>query len=354
MMEPLHDTLRVNSDAQRRRDLVERFGMPQGVVSRLGEAAVLDTWESFGGGDTDLNEVASAKLFEPEGSYITPPGLKAAKPETHRRSLLPERYPESDLFICDVLDAMPKDAMGHMEHPIFSLTKRPDLEIRRYEHNGVSLEVTPSVKGIATIFDKDLLIYVISQLVAKINAGISPHRVVRFRAYDLLVSTNRGTGGREYDLLESAFERLAGTRLKTDVQTDQQRTRQGFGLIESWKIVERLADNRMDAIEVTISDWLFRAVVAEEVLTLHKDYFRLGSPIDRRLYELARKHCGRQRQWKIGLALLQKKAGSRSSLREFREALRDRSKSDHLPEYCCSLDEETDQVSFTRRVTADT
>ena len=31
-----------------------------------------------------------------------------------------------------------------------------------------------------------------------------------------------------------------------------------------------------------------RAVLAEEVLTLHRDYFRLGSPIDRRLYELAR------------------------------------------------------------------
>ena len=105
----------------------------------------------------------------------------------------------------------------------------------------------------------------------------------------------------------------------------------------------------MDWVEVTLSDWMYRAVLAEEVLTLHRDYFRLGSPIDRRLYELARKHCGLQQEWRIGLALLQKKTGSRSSLREFREAIRERSESDHIPEYRVCLDEEADQVIFRRR-----
>jgi hypothetical protein len=36
-------------------------------------------------------------------------------------ALLPERHPHHDLFICDVLDAIPKDDMASMEHPIFSL-----------------------------------------------------------------------------------------------------------------------------------------------------------------------------------------------------------------------------------------
>ena len=281
--------------------------------------------------------------------YVEPPDLKQAKPATHRRTLLPERYPQSDLFICDVIDASVKDITGQMEHPIYSLSKKPDLTIRRYEHNGVNLEVTPSVKGIATIYDKDILIYAISQLMAKLNSDIPPQRTIRMKAYDLLVSTNRGVSGREYNQLEEAFERLAGTRLKTDVRTNDERTRHGFGLIESWKIVERRSDNRMDWVEVTLSEWMYRAVLAEEVLTLHRDYFRLGSPIDRRLYELARKHCGLQQEWRIGLALLQKKTGSRSSLREFREAIRERSESDHIPEYRVFLDEETDQVVFRRR-----
>lgn len=283
------------------------------------------------------------------GKYTSPKDLKQAKPTTQRRVLLPERYPQADLFICDAVDTSIKDIAGQMEHPIYSLQKRPDIEIRRYEHNGISIEVTPSVKGIATIFDKDVLIYSVSQLMAKLNAGIAPHRTIRMKAYDLLVSTNRGVGGREYKLLEEAFERLAGTRLKTDIRTNDERTRQGFGLIESWKIVERRSDSRMDWVEITLSDWMYRAVLAEEVLTLHRDYFRLGSPIDRRLYELARKHCGAQKEWRIGLALLQKKTGSRSTIREFREAVRERSGSDHLPEYGVSFDDEADQVIFRRR-----
>ena len=295
--------------------------------------------------DLQPNETAG----KAQEKYIEPPDLKQAKPATHRRVLLPERYPQSDLFICDVIDASVKDITGQMEHPIYALSKKPDLAIRRYEHNGVQLEVTPSVKGIATIYDKDILIYAISQLMAKMNADIPPHRTIRMKAYDLLVSTNRGVSGREYNQLEEAFERLAGTRLKTDVRTNDERTRHGFGLIESWKIVERRSDERMDWVEVTLSDWMYRAVLAEEVLTLHRDYFRLGSPIDRRLYELARKHCGLQQEWRIGLTLLQKKTGSRSSLREFREAIRERSESDHIPEYRVGLDVETDQVVFRRR-----
>jgi plasmid replication initiation protein len=68
-----------------------------------------------------------------------------------------------------------------------SRCQRPDTAIRRYEHNNVTIEVTPSVKGIATIFDKDILIYVVSQLVAKKNGKVPLHRTVQLRAYDLLV-----------------------------------------------------------------------------------------------------------------------------------------------------------------------
>jgi plasmid replication initiation protein len=64
-----------------------------------------------------------------------------------------------------------------MEHPIFSLATRPDTRVLHYAHNDVEVTVTPSVKGRATIHDKDILIYCVSQLVAALNAGraISPH-----------------------------------------------------------------------------------------------------------------------------------------------------------------------------------
>ncbi|GAA3277744.1 hypothetical protein GCM10020258_60170 [Sphingomonas yabuuchiae] len=90
-----------------------------------------------------------------------------------RTPLLPVRHPNQDLFICDVLDAIPKDDMASMEHPVFSLSTKPDNRMRRYEHNGNVIEIIPSGKGLATIHDKDILIYCISQLVAKLNRGES-------------------------------------------------------------------------------------------------------------------------------------------------------------------------------------
>ena len=73
--------------------------------------------------------------------------------------LLPDRHRQGDFFLCDIFDAIPKDDLVTMEHPIFSLSTRPDRRILRYAHNDVQIEVTPSVKGLATIHDKDILIY---------------------------------------------------------------------------------------------------------------------------------------------------------------------------------------------------
>jgi hypothetical protein len=63
--------------------------------------------------------------------------------------LLPARHTKGDLFICDVADAVLKDIMPQMEHPFYSLSKKPETKIRRYEHNGNWLEIIPSVKGLA-------------------------------------------------------------------------------------------------------------------------------------------------------------------------------------------------------------
>ena len=50
----------------------------------------------------------------------------------------------------------------------------------------------------------------------------------------------------------------------------------------------------MIALEIKLSDWFFNAVLADELLSINRDYFRLRKPLERRLYELARKHCGEQ------------------------------------------------------------
>lgn len=84
-------------------------------------------------------------------------------------------------------------------------------------------------------------------MVKALNLGRPVNRTVRLKAYDLLVATNRHTGGDNYTRLAEAFPRLKGTVIETDIRTDGQRERRGFGLIEEWRIVEKNPDGRMVA-----------------------------------------------------------------------------------------------------------
>jgi hypothetical protein len=108
----------------------------------------------------------------------------------------------------------------------------------------------------------------------------------------------------------------------------------------------------MQEVEVKLSDWVFNAIRNTEVLTLHRDYFRLRKPIERRMYELARKHCGNQDEWKISLRTFQKKCGSGSTLKEFRRLIQHIVRQDaefqHMPDYSVSLDE-NDILHFRNR-----
>src|SRR5580704_1064831 len=66
---------------------------------------------------------------------------------TGKSALLPQRHPNHDLFICDVLDAIPKDDMASMEHPIFSLATKADTRVLRYEHRNVVVEICSPRQG---------------------------------------------------------------------------------------------------------------------------------------------------------------------------------------------------------------
>ena len=226
---------------------------------------------------------------------------------------VPAERGQGEFFLCDVFGALPKDDLASMEHPLFSLATRPDRRVLSYSHNGVSIEVTPSVKGRATIHDKDILIYCVSQLMAALNAGRPVSRTLQLTAHDLLAATHRETSGDAYRRLKDAFERLAGTRITTNLATgpagDPVEVTTGFGLIESWQIVRKTRGGRMVSVAVTLSEWLYRAVLSNSVLTLSRDYFRLRKPLERRIYELARKHCGRQPEWRVSVETLLKKSG---------------------------------------------
>ena len=101
---------------------------------------------------------------------------------------------------------------------------------------------------------------------------------------------------------------------------------------------------------MVLSDWVFNAIEAEQVLTLNRDYFRLRKPIERRIYELARKHCGHQKQWSIGLEKLHVKTGSQSTLKKFRYNMKEVAETNHLPDYTLLFNQEVDRVTFHNRI----
>jgi plasmid replication initiation protein len=151
------------------------------------------------------------------------------------------------------------------------------------------------------------------------NRGMPISRVIRLTAHDFLVSTNRTTGGRSYEELKATLERLRGTSITTNIVTNGIRQTLGFGLIDNWEIVQRAPSGRMSAVAITLNEWLFNAVLAHEVLTLNREYFRLSGGLERRLYELGRKHCGRQPKWTISLPVLHAKSGAKAVLFRFRQ-----------------------------------
>lgn len=273
-----------------------------------------------------------------------------------RSPLLPDRMQQADFFVCDIFDAAPKGDMASMEHPIFSISTKPDRRIRRYESGQNFVEITPSMKGLATVHDRDVLIYCISQCIAALNREEPVSRAIRFRAYDLLSATNRGTDGRGYEQLRAALERLKGTVITTDIITGGREEIDGFGLIDRFKIIREARDGRMQEVEIELSDWVFNAIRHREVLTLHRDYFRLRKPLERRIYELGRKHCGQKKEWKIGLTKLQAKCGSCSTEKEFRRLVMNIVRQDeefgHMPDYAVRM--EDDMVVFTNRGTVAT
>ena len=241
-----------------------------------------------------------------------------------------------DLFFSTMIEAAIKDDRALMEFPFFSLQKQPQMEPLAYNDGRAHIRITPGSKGIANIWDKDVLIYCATHVNDAIERGLAVDRKIRCSTYDVLRTTGRGVGKKDYEQLYDALFRLRNTGIETDIEADGVKERRGFGWIDSYRVIEREVNGRKVAVglEITLNEWMFRALVKERrVLTINRDYFDLSMGLERRLYELARKHCGAQKEWKIGLERLAEKCGTRNSLKRFKYDLKVVIGRDKIPDY---------------------
>ena len=246
-----------------------------------------------------------------------------------------------DLFLDSLINAPIKDDRALMEFPFFSLQKSPRMKPLVFDDGKVKIEVRPGDRGIATVWDKDVLIYLATIINDRLERGMPVERTIRFNAHNLLKVTGRGTGKRAYELLLDAMFRLRSTTIVTTIASGEVKERRGFGWIETFRVLEK--KNRggkqvMAACEITLNDWMFRAIVQDRrVLTIDSGYFKLSMGLKRRLYELARKHCGKQECWVISLPKLIEKCGSVLEPRYFKPQLRRIVDDDDLPQYHISM-----------------
>ena len=260
-----------------------------------------------------------------------------------RSPLLPIRHKNRDFFIPDIFDNLSfKDDIASMEHPFFSLSVKPDLRDIEYTYNGANIKIQPNSNGLPTVLDKDILLYCTSLIINEYNTkNIFPPKTIRVSCRDFLIATNRTINGNSYSLLKRALERLKGVTITTNIETNSQKQSSGFSLIDQYRIVEssRVKD-RMVRLEITLSDWFYNSILGKEILTINRDYFRLRKPLERRLYELARKHCGSNTSWKIGLDKLQLKTGSTATQRKFRYYINKAIETQHIPDYKLSMQDD--------------
>lgn len=230
-----------------------------------------------------------------------------------------------------------KNERSIMVYNFFALTKEKRLDPIRYQDGKVTIEVKGTDAGIATIYDKEFLIYIASLMVDKMNRGEPVSQVFSFSGHDFFRVCRVSAGGKSYDRISGALERLQGTQIKTNIETGGEGTDEWFSWLKSAKAEYRKntkGERVLKRITVELCDWLYRAILKDNrMLTYDPAYFDLP-PLEKRLYEMARAHCGNQPGFKINLEKLRLRVGAETDLRQFRYKLaKIAEKKSPLPEY---------------------
>lgn len=260
-------------------------------------------------------------------------------------------YPNLSLFVGDFF--YPKSDRHSMEHPFFSLAKKKDVKPRHYESpDGKNqLTVMPTGYGMPTIWDKDLLIYTATLIREAMNEGRLglENKAIRIDTANFFEATVKGDGASQRKALLNTLQRLKGCTIETTIETNGTSYTEGFSLLDSYKVAVKTKTGKVASLDIKVCDWLYGAIwnAEQEMLSIHRDYFKLDGGIERRLYELARKHCGRQPYWKVDVETLWTKSGSQGELKKFRHSIfKGQVDLGTIPEYRVILKPEIDQVWF--------
>lgn len=251
---------------------------------------------------------------------------------------------QGDLFALDSpLLTEVRGERSLMAFPFFALSKGKWTKPLAYKTDAVSIEIVATAKGVATIYDKEVLLYIASLMVAKLEAGVGVSQDFYFTAHDLFRVTGVNGSARSYARLSDALERLQGTQIKTNIEAGGEGQAGFFSWLSEAQLhytKTKTGDKRLKAVKVRLCDWLYRAILRDRrVLDYAPTYFQLG-PIERRLYEVARSACVHGAV-DVDLDELRLQLGYQSSLKHFRYELKRIADEDSIPGFTFDLLENT-------------
>ena len=254
----------------------------------------------------------------------------------------PQGDAQPDFFAPSLYDVGGRDNRSVMDVAVFRLSKKDKRagELIRYDLPDGYVEVSAGAHGMASIWDYDIVLMMVSHLTEAMNRyregkGGKPGRVFRLHVSDILRFARRGNGSSQVKGVEAALDRLRGTTIKTVRESGKFRTTEAEGLIARYRVLSRTDTKKISSVEIEAPEWIYREVTEgkrPEVLTVHRDYFLIEPGIGRFIYRLARRAAGRDSA-KWAFKTLYERSGSGGSFKKFCFFLRGIIKADDLPEY---------------------
>lgn len=247
-----------------------------------------------------------------------------------------------DLFLPQ-LTALPlRDQRETMERPFFSLSKRKRLKPIDYvsPDGKVTVHVSANSEyGLATIYDLDVLIYCASVLIEHKRRGVNDiPQTLHVVPYDMLSTLKRDVGGRAYELLGNALDRLQSTTVKTNIRSGDA-VETTFSWIDSHSQLKD-RNGQVRGMRITLAKWFYDGVLMEGgVLAIDPAYFSLTGGRERWLYRVARKHAGGAGPdgFSISMPTLYEKSGAEGDYRRFKFEMTKIARENSLPGYSLEL-----------------
>ena len=280
------------------------------------------------------------KWSELEAAHIKDPELaKAIRKMSRNYRKAPISEKQLDFFTPTLADVSGKDDVSLMDIAVFGLGKKPRFEPIVHELKDATITIQGGTScGMATIFDYDIFLFVVSYLVREMDAiktkvstgedAYLPPRKIRPPVSELLKFCRRDSEGRygvkQYQLLENALERLKSTTITIKKKDGSKRRAGFFSLVGDVKVVSETSTGKISVIEIGIPDWVYDGIVRVEnpaVLTLNPDYFLLNAGYHRFLHRIARK-CAGKGQWFMTPEELRQRSGTTQQIRFFKRDIK--------------------------------